>query len=871
MKKLLFCLALLGLVACHENKPANNPDQQPQDEQYVDLELPSGSQWASTVAVKTDDPLNLFSADEARAQFDGRIPTKEQWMELLESSYQKVTGEGIELSFRKKSSYRPVRRAPWEDDGAEDAEEADDDWIKILLPYAGYVDCEGANQEQDIAAYLWTSTIDEQTKTMMYLVYSASGYHFTVGEVCDYISMSVLPVEDNTVEVELPPYPEVEGEYPTWEKLLGIWEVDGEMPDALKALYTRENNDLLWHVNPDYFVNEGGLFVTHHDYVTITGREGSYRYCLYNPLNGHLRVALYYLELTEDDEIYSVVTRGPGKDQVSVNYYKPGTDKVATVVFKKVDDVKPILEYPEEILFHSYWQIKGDIPAGLQHLYDIPNSDMLVWDFDRVDKTISIGFPRQEPELGYGSYTYDENTGHFSMEYENAYSGGIQDAVLTTEYAGGYNKVTLSYTKPGSEEPIIVRFEWIRYWDAPAPPESVEPDDPNFVDLGLPSGTKWKIENEVDLSRHNCFNLAEMQEMVSQVPTESQWRELQKECTWKWNFEQNGFDVRSKINGNTIFLPAAGFYNNRGTLVEEEIEGTYWSSTPGANNQYVFQWFNPANISLLSSVPTSYSIRLVDAARDVEVSSGTVDHNLHPDERSLIYYPLIIVGAVPDEFKAAQVFGGSDEVKLGMGYYNGGEASIRIGSTEALEQIENAWTYNETTSLLHLKCYDVLDISGLVFNGPEENQYAFMYKRGDEPVVVIFEKISGWDPSMIYWRLPTATYLLGTWSFTGDIARNPSVGRHQRNGCKVYFDGNSRVVIGNGNYWGEGTYSYDQATYIINASVSDCSFYITDMHVYMESKLNSAIKFLDMSEDEEPWVFKMERQSWKDVVPEVEE
>ena len=237
----------------------------------------------------------------------------------------------------------------------------------------------------------------------------------------------------------------------------------------------------------------------------------------------------------------------------------------------------------------------------------------------------------------------------------------------------------------------------------------------------------------------------------------------------------------------------------------------------------------------------------------------------------MFYYPLKIVGAVPDEFKAAQVFGGSDEVKLRMGYYNGGDALFMIGSTEALEEIENGWTYNETTSLLHLKCYDVLDISGLVFNGPEENQYAFMYKRGDEPVVVIFEKISGWDPSMIYWRLPTATYLLGTWSFTGDIARNPSVGRHQRNGCKVYFDGNSRVVIGNGNYWGEGTYSYNQSTDIIDASISNWSFYIPNMHVYMESHLNSAIKFLDMSEGEDPWAFKMERQSRKDVVPEVEE
>ena len=64
------------------------------------------------------------------------------------------------------------------------------------------------------------------------------------------------------------------------------------------------------------------------------------------------------------------------------------------------------------------------------------------------------------------------------------------------------------------------------------------------------------------------------------MPTESEFQELIDNCTCTWTKRNgvNGCEVKSKKNGNSIFLPAAGFWynspNDQGSL------GDYWSSTP---------------------------------------------------------------------------------------------------------------------------------------------------------------------------------------------------------------------------------------------------------------------------------------------------
>ena len=64
------------------------------------------------------------------------------------------------------------------------------------------------------------------------------------------------------------------------------------------------------------------------------------------------------------------------------------------------------------------------------------------------------------------------------------------------------------------------------------------------------------------------------------MPTEAEQEELRANCTWTWTTQNgvNGYKVTSKSNGNSIFLPAAG-YRNDSSLVSAGSYGYYWSSS----------------------------------------------------------------------------------------------------------------------------------------------------------------------------------------------------------------------------------------------------------------------------------------------------
>lgn len=64
------------------------------------------------------------------------------------------------------------------------------------------------------------------------------------------------------------------------------------------------------------------------------------------------------------------------------------------------------------------------------------------------------------------------------------------------------------------------------------------------------------------------------------MPTKDEIEELLGNCTWTWTTENSikGYLVMGD-NGNTIFLPAAGYYMEE-TLCNAGSQGHYWSSTP---------------------------------------------------------------------------------------------------------------------------------------------------------------------------------------------------------------------------------------------------------------------------------------------------
>ena len=113
-----------------------------------------------------------------------------------------------------------------------------------------------------------------------------------------------------------------------------------------------------------------------------------------------------------------------------------------------------------------------------------------------------------------------------------------------------------------------------------------EPGNFTYVDLGLPSGLKWATCNAGAGAPHeygDYLSWDEAQECGLHIPTKDDFDELLDEnnCTWEWTFQGGtyGYKVTSKKNGNSIFLPAAGWRGGT-SLYDEGSYGDYWSCTP---------------------------------------------------------------------------------------------------------------------------------------------------------------------------------------------------------------------------------------------------------------------------------------------------
>ncbi len=140
----------------------------------------------------------------------------------------------------------------------------------------------------------------------------------------------------------------------------------------------------------------------------------------------------------------------------------------------------------------------------------------------------------------------------------------------------------------------------------------------SYVDLGLPSGVCWATsnlgaDNSSDIGDHfawgetskkyeytqNSYNLSLGNNTLSlgndaaasqwggtwRTPTKDEWQELINNCHWSWN--ETGYRVTGK-NGNSIFLPAAG-YSKGSSRFKEGERGDYWTSSPvGSNKAYEF-------------------------------------------------------------------------------------------------------------------------------------------------------------------------------------------------------------------------------------------------------------------------------------------
>lgn len=112
------------------------------------------------------------------------------------------------------------------------------------------------------------------------------------------------------------------------------------------------------------------------------------------------------------------------------------------------------------------------------------------------------------------------------------------------------------------------------------------PSDGDYIDLGLPSGIKWAScnlggVNPWDFGDYYTGYSAYMQEVAVlegySIPGSANFEELIENCEVKTvtynNVQGNMFT--SKINGNKIFLPFAGWYDDDRNY--NSYDGRYWS------------------------------------------------------------------------------------------------------------------------------------------------------------------------------------------------------------------------------------------------------------------------------------------------------
>ena len=69
------------------------------------------------------------------------------------------------------------------------------------------------------------------------------------------------------------------------------------------------------------------------------------------------------------------------------------------------------------------------------------------------------------------------------------------------------------------------------------------------------------------------------------MPTSLELTDLINNCNWVWTTKKgvNGYRITSNVNGNSIFLPAAGYYTND-SLYAAGLFGAYFSSSLGAES-----------------------------------------------------------------------------------------------------------------------------------------------------------------------------------------------------------------------------------------------------------------------------------------------
>lgn len=128
-----------------------------------------------------------------------------------------------------------------------------------------------------------------------------------------------------------------------------------------------------------------------------------------------------------------------------------------------------------------------------------------------------------------------------------------------------------------------------------------------YVDLGLPSGTKWKTANE-----DGFYNYQEaIHKFGTKLPNIEQIDELIRKCDWYWDSIEKGCWAEG-INGESVFFPVTGDIKCDGTYQLNGIGGYLWCLTSDVADSAYYFYYNSEQVGFGYGVQCiGMSIRLV--------------------------------------------------------------------------------------------------------------------------------------------------------------------------------------------------------------------------------------------------------------------
>lgn len=103
-----------------------------------------------------------------------------------------------------------------------------------------------------------------------------------------------------------------------------------------------------------------------------------------------------------------------------------------------------------------------------------------------------------------------------------------------------------------------------------------------YVDLGLPSGTLWKMNNEQGRYTYT----AALYNFENSLPSRAQFKELIRCCTWKWTGK--GYRATGP-NQNTIYFPFDGYADCDEDIHDIGVSARIWTiDSPGPNSEWAY-------------------------------------------------------------------------------------------------------------------------------------------------------------------------------------------------------------------------------------------------------------------------------------------